>query len=101
MDLNFIVEMYIPLVLAACLCIGFALSYLVPMDNKWIPTIMLILGVIFGCIVNKNFEFATMVAGGVTGLASTGLHQVFKQLIGSKNYNNEDDTKGLNEEGDK
>lgn len=83
MDLNFISQMYIPIVLVICLCVGYVLSKFIPMDNKWIPLIMLVLGVVLGCIANKDYQLTTIAAGAVTGLASTGLHQVFKQLIES------------------
>ena len=95
MDLNFISQLYIPIVLVICLCVGYVISKFVPMDNKWIPTIMLVLGVVLGCVANKNFELTTIAAGAVTGLASTGLHQVFKQLIESgKLYSNDEALSG-------
>ena len=80
MDLNFITEMYIPVVMAACLVAGFILKKWVPADNKWIPTIVTVLGAVLGCIA-LGVSLEAIVAGAVTGLASTGLHQVFKQLI--------------------
>lgn len=95
MDLNFISQLYIPIVLVICLCVGYVISKFVPMDNKWIPTIMLVLGVVLGCVANKNFELTTIAAGAVTGLASTGLHQVFKQLIESgKLYSGDESRSG-------
>lgn len=81
MDLNFITEMYIPIVLVICLCVGFVFKKWVPTDDKWIPTIMLILGAVLGCIANQEISLMSIGAGAVTGLASTGLHQLFKQLI--------------------
>lgn len=82
MDLNFITELMIPLVMAACLVTGFILKKWAPGDNKWIPTILVILGAVLGCASNMQISLENMVAGAVTGLASTGLHQVFKQLLG-------------------
>ena len=52
-----------------------------PADNKWIPTILVILGAVLGCVAGGEISLGNIVAGAVTGLASTGLHQVFKQLV--------------------
>lgn len=82
MDLQFIVDMYIPIVMVICLCVGFVIKRFLPTDNKWIPLIMLILGAVIACIYSKGFSIDSLAAGMVTGLASTGLHQVFAQLIG-------------------
>lgn len=81
MNLDFILEMYIPLVMAACLVVGYILKKWCPADNKWIPTILVILGAVLGCIASGGISLAYIVAGAVTGLASTGAHQLFKQLI--------------------
>lgn len=81
MALDFIKEMYIPIVLVICLCVGFIAKKWLPTDNKWIPTILAILGAILGCISFGGISLEAIGAGAVTGLASTGLHQLFKQLI--------------------
>ena len=81
MSLDFITELYIPVVMAACLVVGLVLKKWCPTDNKWIPTVLVILGAILGCIASAEISLESMVAGAVTGLASTGLHQVFKQLL--------------------
>ena len=80
-DLNFIKELYIPIVLVACLCVGYVIKNFMPTDNKYIPLFMLILGAVLGCVANQSIDLQSIVSGGVTGLASTGLHQVFKQLL--------------------
>lgn len=81
MSLDFIIELYIPIVLAACLVAGFVLKKWCPTDNKWIPTVLVLLGAILGCVASGSISLESIVAGSVTGLASTGLHQVFKQLL--------------------
>ena len=81
MDLNWITEYYIPIVLIICLCVGFVMKKWIPADNKWIPTVMLILGAVLGCIADGGITLESVGYGAVTGLASTGLHQVFSQLI--------------------
>lgn len=81
MSMDFILEMYIPLVMVACLVVGYILKKWCPADNKWIPTILVCLGAVLGCIASGGITLTYIVAGAVTGLASTGLHQVFKQLV--------------------
>ena len=81
MSMEFIADMYMPVVLAACLVLGFILKRWCPTDNKWIPTILVVVGAVLGCVVNGGISLESIVAGMVTGLASTGLHQAFKQLL--------------------
>lgn len=79
--MDFIKEFFIPIVLVACLVIGYLMKNFMPTDNKWIPLTVTILGAIFGCLSKQSITFEIIVAGAVTGLASTGLHQLFKQFI--------------------
>lgn len=86
MDLNFISEMYIPLVIALCLVVGYILKHWIKdVDNKYIPTILVILGGISACLSQMDISLELIVSGMLSGLASTGLHQAFKQIIGEKN----------------
>lgn len=80
----------IPEIVALCLIVGFVLKHWVSdVDNKWIPTISCIVGV-FAALAMKwadTPDIATgigvCVGGALSGLASTGLHQMFKQWIDS------------------
>lgn len=82
MDLSFIAEMYIPLVVTACLIIGYILKkWIKDIDNKWIPTICCMAGAALTCLLYQKAELSSIVAGAASGLASTGLHQAFSQLI--------------------
>lgn len=82
MDLEFIVDMYIPVVMVICLCIGFVMHKFLPTDNKWIPLTLMILGGVLACLANWGISINHIAAGMVTGLAAVGLHQVFAQLLG-------------------
>ncbi len=87
MDLSFISNYYMPIVLVGCLCVGYCIkhiSLLEKVSNDYIPTIMLILGAILACMAQKTVNLDTIIAGMATGLASTGLHQMFKQMIEQK-----------------
>ncbi|MBQ4067571.1 MAG: holin [Clostridia bacterium] len=74
------------LVVLACLCVGFIIKHLIPGDkiNKFIPLIMALLGVFLNVWINSwAFSPVILLGGLLSGLASTGLHQVFKQFIES------------------
>ena len=85
MDLTFITNLYLPIVMVICLCVGYVMKHwLKDMDNKLIPTILAVLGVILACLGAETITLEVVASGMVTGLASTGLHQVFKQIIESR-----------------
>ena len=48
--------------------------------NNYIPLIVTVLGAILGILTN-GLTLEAIVYGAVSGLASTGLHQVFTQLL--------------------
>lgn len=82
MELDFMTDMIMPVVLAGCLVIGYLLKNFAPGDNKWIPVIVTCLGIVFACWATRSIEFTVVIAGMVTGLASTGLHQLLKETFG-------------------
>lgn len=86
MDITFLSDYVVVLVLGICLCAGYILKHLVTTDtiNRWIPLIMGILGVALNVWIQNTFTPAVLLGGLFSGLASTGLHQVFKQLITKK-----------------
>lgn len=84
MDMNF--ESYlIPIIAVGCLCIGFVLKKWMPADDKWIPTILLVLGALSGLIL-FGASYDGIVKGMLSGLASVGLHQAFHQFIKVDTY---------------
>ena len=80
MNIDFIDGMIMPIITAACLCIGFVMKKWLPTDDKWIPTVLLIVGAISGLIL-FGVDYEGVVKGMVSGLAAVGLHQVFKQHL--------------------
>lgn len=87
MDLGFIQDYYIPVVLVACLVVGYCIkhiTWLEKVSNQYIPSILAILGAILACVANSSITLDTVVYGAFTGLASTGLHQAFTRLINKK-----------------
>ena len=63
--------------------IGYILKNLIPTDkvDRFIPLIMGILGIVINIWLNMAFTPTILLGGVLSGLASTGLHQVFKQFI--------------------
>ena len=77
MSINFD-DYLIPIITVGCLCVGFVLKRWLPTDDKWIPTILLILGAVSGAIL-FGLDYEGIVKGMLSGLASVGLHQAFYQ----------------------
>ena len=80
MNVDFIDGMIMPIITAACLCIGFVMKKWMPTDDKWIPTVLLVIGALSGLIL-FGVDYEGVVKGMVSGLAAVGLHQVFKQHL--------------------
>lgn len=85
-NVEFLADYMIPVIVGICLLFGFVVKkWIKDVDNKWIPTLCCVLGVILAVVKDwGTVDLATVLAGGFSGLASTGLHQAFKQLIGEK-----------------
>ena len=82
MDLSFITEFYSPIVMAGCLATGYIIKkWINDVDNKYIPTIVGVEGAILSCIATGEVNITTIIGGVICGLASTGLHQAFKNII--------------------
>ena len=92
MNIDFIDELIMPIITAGCLCVGFVMKRWMPTDDKWIPTVLLVLGAISGLIL-FGVDYEGIVKGMVSGLAAVGLHQCFKQhlKIEAQDNFNEDD----------
>ncbi|MEE0896205.1 MAG: phage holin family protein [Acutalibacteraceae bacterium] len=78
MNINF-EDYLIPIITIGCMCIGYVMKKWLPTDDKWIPTVLLIVGAISGAIL-FGLDYAGIVKGALSGLASIGLHQVFYQF---------------------
>lgn len=80
MNVDFIDGMIMPIITAACLCIGFVMKKWMPTDDKWIPTVLLVIGALSGLIL-FGVDYEGVVKGMVSGLAAVGFHQLFKQHL--------------------
>ncbi|MCI8512679.1 MAG: holin [Lachnospiraceae bacterium] len=81
--MEFLNTFMLPVILGICLCMGYVVKKWVnDIDNKFIPTIVTGLGVLLSAwIADWDLTPEVLLEGMVSGLASTGLHQVFKQFI--------------------
>lgn len=81
--MDFLNEFMMPVVLGICLCTGYVVKkWIKDVDNKYIPTVCAVLG-IFLAVWISGWEFTpkVLLGGLVSGLASTGMHQLFIQYI--------------------
>lgn len=83
MDLSFLSEFINLGILGVCLCIGYVIKTSLDfIPNKYIPLIMLVLGTVLGIVTNLNdLSIDVVLTGMVSGLASTGMYEMFKNLI--------------------
>lgn len=83
--MEFLNDYLVLIVVGICLCVGYVLKNMVPSEkvNKFIPLTMVVLGTAINVWLN-GFAFTPeiLLAGMISGLASTGMHQLFKQFIG-------------------
>nr|DAK45730.1 MAG TPA: holin [Caudoviricetes sp.] len=77
---KFMMEIISPLILVLCLMIGYLLKNFLPTDNKIIPVVLFLVGGLCGLII-LGLTLKAFIVGAFSGLASTGLHQAFKQWI--------------------
>lgn len=83
MDLTFLLEYINVIVLGICLCVGFVIKQSITIiPNKFIPLIMLVLGTGIVIIMNvPNIKAEIILTGMLSGLASTGMYELFRNLI--------------------
>lgn len=77
---------FVLVVMVACLVVGYVIkhaTFLKWIPNDDIPVVLAILGAIVNTIVG-GLSIDSIVYGALMGLASTGLHQAFKQFIEKK-----------------
>lgn len=86
MDISFVTEYAVPIIVGICLCIGYVIKNIITSEkvNKYIPLIMAVLGVVLNIWINMGFTPTILLGGLISGLASTGLHQAFKNIIEKK-----------------
>lgn len=86
MDLTFLNEFAVPVILGICLCVGYMVKkWIKDIDNKYIPTLLGLIGVLLNVWMNKwNVTPEIILAGLFSGLSATGLYEMFRNLIEKK-----------------
>lgn len=82
-ELAFLREYIVPAVLGICLCVGYVIKHSADfIPNKYIPAIMLVLGTVISCCMNAGaIDEVVILSGMASGLASTGLYEMFRNFI--------------------
>lgn len=83
MDLSFLSEYLVLVIVGICLCVGYIVKkWIKDVDNKFIPTICAVLGVFLAIWLNSWMVTPAIILSGLlSGLASTGMHQLFVQYL--------------------
>ena len=86
MNVSFLNEYMVPVIVGLCLCFGYVLKHWIKdVDNKWIPTGCALLGVLVSVWMHWGaITPEVILSGAASGLVSTGLHQAVKQLFDGK-----------------
>ena len=72
----------VPVIAGLCLIVGYIVKNFTGADNKLIPVLVTVLGVALAVWMNwPAITPENILGGAVSGLASTGMHQMFKQWI--------------------
>ena len=85
LDLSFLTNYAVPVIVGICLCIGYIIkTSLTRIKNKYIPLIMAVIGVLLSIWVDLNVDPNLIFCGLFSGLASTGLYEMFRNIINNK-----------------
>lgn len=83
MDFSILTDNFVFVIVIACLVIGYIIkhaTFLKWISNDNIPVILAVFGAVLNSVVS-GISVESVVYGAVMGLASTGLHQQFKQWV--------------------
>lgn len=83
MDLTILTTFANVIIMGICLCVGYVIKNSLDfIPNKYIPLIMACLGLVLSICTNLDkITLEVVLTGLFSGLASTGLHEAFKNLI--------------------
>lgn len=80
-----LLDLISPTVVVFCLAIGAISKHLFKrIDNKYIPVIVACSGVVLACLAGHSVTMDNIAQGIISGWASTGLHQTYKNLKGGE-----------------
>ncbi len=82
--MNFLNDYFELIIIGICLCIGYIVKNVIPSKsvNRFIPLIMGVVGVALALWLHSfSFSPEILLSGLVSGLASTGMFEMFRQFI--------------------
>lgn len=84
-DLSWLMTYIEGVIVGICLVVGVLLKYCTNLNNKYIPMIVTMLGLLLAIWMywGEGITPVTILRGLISGAASTGLHQIVKQLFPS------------------
>lgn len=75
-------EYLMPVIVGICLIVGYLVKNFTGADNRFIPVIVTVLGTVLSVWMHWPAITAEIILGGaLSGLASTGMHQLFRQWL--------------------
>ena len=83
MNFNSLEKYFVVSVMVACLILGYLIkhtSIFKRIPNSDIPAIVAVVGAVLNVLIS-GFGIENIIFGALMGLASTGMHQAFKQYI--------------------
>lgn len=90
-------------IMGLCVVIGYVWTATVPANSpsrRYIPLTMCVLGSVLAAAVLRPVTLEVVLTGAVSGLASTGLHEAFKQLILKPKWIEDKETENKENEGE-
>jgi len=83
MDVSYLLNFIDPIIMGICLAMGYALkNAFEKFPNKFIPVTAMTSGMILSIVLNLHNITAEIILGGmISGLASTGLYEMLRNLI--------------------
>lgn len=87
MDFTTLAEYFVLVVVLACLIVGYVIkhaSFMKWLPNNDIPIVLAAVGALANLVVS-GVSFESVIYGAVMGLASTGMHQAFKNWVENAN----------------
>jgi len=86
MNLEFLSGYFVPVIAGICLCTGYVLKqWANGVENRYIPAVNAGLGLLLAVWIHWGAVTPDVILAGLfSGLASTGLYELFHNLIGGK-----------------
>ena len=83
MDIGILADYLVVGVVAFCLAIGYVIKHSLQfIPNKYIPLILSVIGIAFNMWINDWIIAPEVIIGGIiSGLASTGMYELFRNFI--------------------